>query len=137
MKCWLIESRGADRDRVPMFWHAREECSEWTSAALATRFSRREDAEAVIRVHWSKEDREAMGFEATEHVFGEPCEACAAKDDELRKVHDLLIKAVSLLQQSVDHLPRGRITRVHRVGDQVRDFLGSADVEDLYADGDA
>lgn len=74
MKCWLIESRGANRDKVPMFWSARSKCSVWTTAELATRFSRREDAESVMRAHWSKEDREAMGLEATEHLFGPPCE---------------------------------------------------------------
>ncbi|HMQ23197.1 MAG TPA: hypothetical protein PKE00_11945 [Planctomycetota bacterium] len=125
----------------------------------------------MMRANWSKEDRE--GLEATEHLFGPPCEDCTAKEatlamtvarlggfveekptarhnflqriDELRQIEArksepelfyLLLKAISLLQRSVEHLPKGGIARVHKIGDGVRDFLASDAVEALYSPED-
>lgn len=51
------------------WWRARPNgTTEWTTCALATRFARREDAEAMIRHLW----RDRRGIEATDHLFGFP-----------------------------------------------------------------
>ena len=61
---WLIENRGKNRDSVPMWWSAGPDGrSDWGVAIDATRFARREDAEAVIRHLFGSVD----GPEVTEH----------------------------------------------------------------------
>lgn len=62
------------------------------------------------------------------------------RDIERRKsdpaLFNLLITAISLLQRSVEHLPKGGITRVYKIGDRVRDFLNCDAVEEFYSPGE-